>query len=67
VVLLGKEIERFVVSTLPKDFSSAQVTCEHDVIVAEVGDTVECTVSSGVQTAPVALVVEDEEGHVSIA
>jgi hypothetical protein len=67
VVLLGQEIEGFVVSMLPEDFSSAQVTCEHDVIVAEVGDSVECTVSSGAQTTPVALVVEDEQGHVSIA
>jgi hypothetical protein len=67
VVLLAEEIERFVVSTLPKDFSSAQVTCEHDVIVADVGDRVECTMSAGAQTKPVAVTVEDEEGHVSIA
>ena len=67
VVLLGAEIERFVVSTLPEDFSSAQAACGHAVIVAEVGDTVECTVSAGAQTKPVALTVEDEEGHVSIS
>ena len=67
VVLLAEEIERFVVSTLPKDFSSARVACEHDVIVAEVGDRVECTMSAGAQTKPVAVTVEDEEGHVSIA
>jgi hypothetical protein len=67
VVLLAEEIQRFVVSTLPKDFSSAQVACEHDVIVADVGDSVDCTVSMGAQTTPVSLTVEDEEGHVSIA
>jgi hypothetical protein len=67
VVLLSEEIERFVVSTLPEDFSSAQVACESDVIVADVGDTVECTVASGAQAKPVAVTVEDEEGHVSIA
>jgi hypothetical protein len=66
VVLLAEEIEKFVVSTLPKDFASAQVACEHDVIVADVGDSVECLLSSGTQTKPVALTVEDEDGHVSI-
>jgi hypothetical protein len=67
VVLLADEVERFVVSTLPKDFSSAQVACGSDVIVADVGDSVDCTVSMGAQSKPVAVVVEDEEGHVSIA
>jgi hypothetical protein len=67
VVLLAEEIEQLVVSSLSDDFASAQVACEHDVIVAEVGDTVECTLSSGAQTKPVALTVEDEEGHVSMS
>jgi hypothetical protein len=67
VVLLTDEIERFVVSTLPKDFASAQVACDHDVVVAEVGDSVDCTVSMGAQSKPVSVVVEDEQGHVSIA
>ena len=67
VVLLQDRIRQYVVSTLPDDFSSAQVTCENDVIVAEVGDTVECTVAAGAQTKPVAVTVEDEEGRVSIA
>jgi len=67
VVLLGEEIEQFVVSTLPEDFSSAEVACENEVIVADVGDSVECTVSLGAQTTPVSLTVDDEEGRVSIA
>ena len=67
MVLLGAEIERFVLSTLPEDFSAAEVTCADAVIVAEVGDRVECTVASGAQTKPVAVTVEDEQGHVSIA
>lgn len=67
VVLLQDRIRQHVVSTLPADFSSAQVTCENDVIVAEVGDAVECTVATGAQTKPVVVRVEDEEGRVSIA
>ncbi|GAB3253171.1 hypothetical protein [Nocardioides dilutus] len=66
VVLLQDRIQPFVVSTLSDDFSSAQVDCGHQVIVVQVGDTVECTVAAGAQTEPVVLSVEDEEGHVSI-
>lgn len=67
VVLLSEGIERFVVSILSQDFSSARVDCDSDVIVAEVGDTVECTVASGAQTRAVVVTVDDEEGTVSIA
>ena len=67
VVLLQDRIQQYVVSTLPADFSSARVTCDHTVVVVEVGDTVECTVAAGAQTKPVNLTVEDQEGHVSIA
>lgn len=66
VVLLADRIQDYVVSTLPDDFATAQVTCEHAVIVVEVGDTIECTLATGAQTKPVAVTVEDEEGHVSI-
>lgn len=67
VVLLQDRIAAFVVSTLPDDFSSAQVDCGHQVVVSQVGETVECTIASGAQTRPVVLTVEDDEGHVSIA
>ena len=67
VVLLQDRLQQYVVSTLPEDFSSAQVTCGRPVIVVEVGDTVECSVAAGAQTKPVVLTVDDEEGHVSIA
>jgi hypothetical protein len=67
VVLLQDRMEKFVVSTLPDDFSSAQVDCGHQVVVTQVGDTVECTIAAGAQTKSVVLTVEDEAGHVSIA
>lgn len=67
VVLLQAKLEQYVVSTLPDDFSAAELACAGDVIVAEVGDTVECTVAAGAQTKPVTLTVEDEAGRVSIA
>ena len=67
VVLLTKEIQRHVRSTLTKDFSSATVTCGHDVLVTEVGEVIECTLASGAQTKPLRVTVEDEAGRVSIA
>lgn len=67
VVLRSADVERFVVSTLPEDFASAEAACGTDLIVTEVGDTVDCTLSAGAQTKTVAVTVEDEQGHISIA
>ena len=67
VVLLAEEIQRYVRSTLPKDFASAQVTCGHDVIVTDVGEKLECLLASGAQTKPLSVLVEDAAGHISIA
>jgi Domain of unknown function (DUF4333) len=66
VVLLAKEIQRYVRSTLTKDFASARVTCGQDVLVTEVGEVIECTLASGAQAKPLAVTVEDAAGRISI-
>jgi hypothetical protein len=67
VVLRSSDIQDFVRSTLPKDFRHAQVDCGHVLVLAEVGDDVECTLASGAETSPLSVTVEDEAGHISIA
>jgi hypothetical protein len=67
VVVMAKQIQKYVRSTLPSDFSSAEVTCGHEVIVTEVGNSIDCVVASGAQTKPLKVTVEDAEGHISIA
>ena len=67
VVLLAKEIQRYVRSTLTKDFATANVSCGHDVLVTEVGEVIECTLASGAQAKPLAVTVEDAAGRISIA
>ena len=52
---------------LPKAFAGRASTAATSLLVTDVGETVDCTVSSGAQTKPVAVQVEDEEGHVSIS
>jgi hypothetical protein len=66
VVLRSSDIQAYVRSTLPKDFRHAQVDCGHVLVLAQVGDDVDCTLASGAQTSPVSVTVEDEEGRISI-
>ena len=67
VVLRAADVRDFVRHQLPKAFSDAGVDCGGDYLVTDVGETVECTVSSGAQTRPVSVKVEDEGGGISIA
>jgi hypothetical protein len=67
VVLRAADVGDFVRRQLPKAFRQAGVDCGGDYLVTDVGETVECTVSSGAQSQPVTVTVEDEEGHVSIS
>jgi hypothetical protein len=67
VVLLEHRIADYVVGTMPEDFADAEVSCDHEVVLADVGDTVECSLSSGGQSNPVKVTVEDDTGRVSIA
>jgi hypothetical protein len=67
VVLMADRIQTYVRSTLPKDFANAEVACGHDVLVAEVGDDLECVLAVGAQTKALTVTVEDAEGHISIA
>jgi hypothetical protein len=66
VVLMAARIQDYVRSTLPKDFSAAKVSCGHEVLVAQVGDAIDCTLAAGAQTKPLTVTVEDEAGHISI-
>lgn len=67
VVLRAGDLRDFVRTQLPKAFAEAGVDCGGDYVVTDVGKTVTCTVSSGAQTRPVVVTVEDEAGHVSLS
>lgn len=67
VVLRSADVQDFVQRQLPKAFAKAAVDCGADYVVTDVGEKVECTVSSGAQTQPVSVTVEDEDGRISIS
>ena len=67
VVLRSADVQGFVQQQLPKAFAKAAVDCGADYLVTDVGETVDCTVSSGAQVKPVSVKVEDEEGRISIS
>jgi len=67
VVLRGSDIESYVRSTMPEDFAQAQVDCGHDLVVAQVGEDLDCTLASGAQTTPLSLRVEDAAGHLAVS
>jgi hypothetical protein len=67
VVLRGADLASFVRKQLPASFAKAKVDCGDDVLVAQVGQKLSCTVASGAQTETVALLVKDEAGDVTIA
>ena len=66
VVLRAADIRNYVRAQLPKAFRKANVDCGHELVVTDVGETVDCTVSSGAQSRPVSVKVEDEDGRISI-
>jgi uncharacterized protein DUF4333 len=67
VVLRSADVQDFVRDQLPKAFRDSTVDCGHQLLVTEVGETVDCTVSSGAQSKPVAVKVEDDDGRISIS
>ncbi len=67
VVLRSADVQDFVRAQLPKAFAKAVVGCGGDYLVPDVGETVDCTVSSGAQSESVSVRVEDEDGHISIS
>ena len=67
VVLRSADVQDFVQQQLPKTFAQAAVDCGADYVVTDVGETVDCTVSSGAQVKPVSVKVEDEAGRISIS
>jgi hypothetical protein len=67
VVLRSADIQLYVRSTLPKDFKQAQVDCGHVLVVAQVGDALDCTLASGAETKPLSVKVEDAAGHLTVS
>jgi hypothetical protein len=67
VVLRSADVQGFVQQQLPKAFANAAVECGADYVVTDVGETVDCTVSSGAQVKPLSVKVEDDEGRISIS
>lgn len=67
VVLRSADVRDFVRQQLPEAFRHAGVDCGGDLLVTDVGASVTCTVSSGAQTEPVSITVDDEEGHISMS
>jgi hypothetical protein len=66
VVLRAADIRDYVRAQLPKAFRKATVECGQEVIVTDVGETVDCTLSSGAQTKQLTVRVEGEDGRISI-
>jgi hypothetical protein len=66
VVLRATDIRAFVRKQLPKAFAKASVDCGGDYLVTDVGETVDCTVSSGAQKEKITVTVEDEAGRITI-
>jgi hypothetical protein len=67
VVLRAADIRDHVRGQLPKAFRKANVDCGHELLVTDVGETLDCTLSSGAQSTPLKVRVEDEDGRISIA
>lgn len=67
VVVPATSVRDFVRTTLPKESRGADVDCGGGVIVAKVGQTLDCTLTLGAQTQPIKVTVKDRTGTVGIA
>jgi hypothetical protein len=67
VVIPATAIRDFVRTTLPRESRGADVDCGGKVIVAKVGQTLDCTLALGAQTQPVKVTVQDRAGTIGIA
>jgi hypothetical protein len=66
VLMSGEKVRDFVRSTLPKGSSAADVDCGGVYFVAEVGQTLECTLALGAQQRSIEVRVKDEAGVVTL-
>jgi hypothetical protein len=67
VIVPGAAVRDFVRTTLPKESKGADVDCGGGVIVAKVGQTLDCTLTLGAQTQPLKVTVTDKAGTIAIA
>ena len=66
-VLVSRTRLRDVVrSTLPKDSAAADLDCGGDFVVADVGETLPCTLTLGARERPIEVTVKDAAGRVSV-
>jgi hypothetical protein len=66
VLISGVKVRDFVRTTLPKSSAAADVDCGGPFVVAEVGETLDCTLALGAQERPIKVTVKDEAGVVSV-
>ncbi len=66
VVISATEVDKIVQRSLGKGSRGAKVDCGGTFVVAEVGDTLPCTLVLGSQEKPLEVTVQDEAGRLSI-
>lgn len=67
VVVRSSSVRDFVRGTLPKESKGADVDCGKGVIVAKVGQSLDCTLVLGAQEKPLTVTVTDAQGTVAVA
>ena len=66
VLLSGVKVRDFVRTTLPKSSAAADVDCGGPYVVADVGETLDCTLALGAQEQPIKVTVKDKSGVVAV-
>ncbi len=66
VLVSGTRLNNFLRSSLPKASAAAKVDCGGAFVVADVGESLPCTMTLGAQEKAVKVTVKDKTGRVSI-
>ena len=66
VLVSGTRLRNFVRGTLPKASAEANVDCGGAFVVADVGESLPCTMTLGAQERSIKITVKDKAGRVSI-
>lgn len=68
VVVVTSAVQDYVRTLLSEEYAAASVACDGaDLVVTDVGETLDCTLALGAEVTPLRVTVEDEAGHVSVA
>jgi hypothetical protein len=67
VLVSGTKLRNYVRTTLPDTAAGADVDCGGPFVVADVGSSVDCTLTLGSQQKPIKVKVLDDAGRVSIS